>query len=64
MAGPDKGKQGYVSMVIEERNWVIVEGHNWRLKRRQVSDNKKDPPVMVREEQPLLVRHKYSNTSN
>lgn len=52
--GADKGKQGIISSVIEERNWVIVEGLNWQLKEQKISKN--DPPVMVREEQPLLVR--------
>lgn len=53
MVGKDKGKQGLIASVIEERNWVIVDGLNWQLIERQISQN--DPPVYVREEQPLLV---------
>lgn len=32
LAGPDKGKQGIVIMIIQERNWVLVEGLNCILK--------------------------------
>lgn len=32
MVGKDKGKQGIVSQVIQERNWVIVEGLNTHLR--------------------------------
>lgn len=32
LVGPDKGKQGIVSMIIQERNWVLVEGLNCILK--------------------------------
>lgn len=32
MVGKDKGKQGIVSQVIQERNWVFVEGLNTHLR--------------------------------
>lgn len=32
MVGKDKGKQGIISQVIQERNWVIVEGLNTHLR--------------------------------
>lgn len=51
--GKDKGKQGIVKVVIQERNWVIVEGLNCKLK--PLSDHKKYSSTYVQEEQPLLV---------
>ncbi|CAG9136154.1 unnamed protein product [Plutella xylostella] len=53
MVGPDKGKQGIVSQVIQERNWVIVEGLNTHL--RVVGKDKKFPGVTIKSEAPLLV---------
>lgn len=32
MVGKDKGKQGIVSQVIQERNWVFVDGLNTHLR--------------------------------
>lgn len=53
LTGPDQGKQGIISQVIEERNWVIVEGLNTKL----VSHGKTKtfPGIVVKEERPLLV---------
>ncbi|CAG9792555.1 unnamed protein product [Diatraea saccharalis] len=53
MVGRDKGKQGIVSQVIQERNWVIVEGLNTHL--RVMGKTKTFPGVTIQSEAPLLV---------
>ncbi|VVC95768.1 unnamed protein product, partial [Leptidea sinapis] len=53
MVGKDKGKQGLVIQVIQERNWVIVEGLNTHL--RIVGKDKNFPGIVVQSEAPLLV---------
>lgn len=53
LVGKDKGKQGIVSQVIQERNWVIVNGLNCHL--RKVADEEDYPGVFIRSEAPLLV---------
>ncbi|CAF4770488.1 unnamed protein product [Pieris macdunnoughi] len=53
MVGRDKGKQGIVMQVIQERNWVIVEGLNTNL--RVVGKDKDFPGIVVQSEAPLLV---------
>ncbi|XP_045455211.1 probable 39S ribosomal protein L24, mitochondrial isoform X1 [Melitaea cinxia] len=53
MVGRDKGKQGIVSQVIQERNWVIVEGMNTHL--RVVGKDKDFPGITIQSEAPLLV---------
>lgn len=53
MVGRDKGKQGIINQIIEERNWVYVEGLNWIY--RSYGDDKKFPGVVYRAEKPLLV---------
>ncbi|XP_053620220.1 large ribosomal subunit protein uL24m [Plodia interpunctella] len=53
MVGKDKGKQGIVSQVIQERNWVFVEGLNTHL--RRVGKDKNFPGVTIQSEAPLLV---------
>ncbi|CAG4995454.1 unnamed protein product [Parnassius apollo] len=53
MVGKDKGKQGIVSQVIQERNWVFVEGLNTHY--RVVGKDKKFPGVTILSEAPLLV---------
>ncbi|XP_059061338.1 large ribosomal subunit protein uL24m [Achroia grisella] len=53
MVGKDKGKQGIVTQVIQERNWVFVEGLNTHL--RVVGKDKDFPGVTVQSEAPLLV---------
>ncbi|KAL1396341.1 hypothetical protein pipiens_010579 [Culex pipiens pipiens] len=55
LAGKDKGKQGIVSQVFQERNWVIVAGLNCHL--RKVADEKDYPGITIRSEAPLLVTH-------
>lgn len=58
LVGPDKGKQGIVSQVIQERNWVIVEGLNTVL--RTIGKTKDFPGVVIRAETPLLVTDQVS----
>lgn len=53
LVGKDKGKQGLVSQVIPERNWVIVDGLNCHL--RRVGATKEYPGIMIKSEAPLLV---------
>lgn len=53
LVGRDKGKQGMVNQVIQERNWVIVEGLNTHM--RIVGKEKNYPGVVIRSEAPLLV---------
>lgn len=53
LVGKDKGKQGIVNQVIQERNWVIVEGLNCHL--RIVGKDKDYPGVVIQSEAPLLV---------
>jgi len=53
LAGPDKGKHGLVVMVVEERNWVFVEGLNCEYKTYQ--ETKTFPGMTMKEEKPLLV---------
>lgn len=52
--GRDKGKQGIINMIIEERNWVFVEGMNWKYSRFGEEDE--FPGIVMRQEMPLLVR--------
>lgn len=53
LIGRDKGKQGIVKQVIQERNWVIVEGLNCHF--RKVGQDKDYPGVLIKSEAPLLV---------
>lgn len=53
LVGKDKGKQGIIKQVIQERNWVIVDGLNTHL--RTVAKDKDFPGIVVRSEAPLLV---------
>jgi large subunit ribosomal protein L24 len=58
LVGQDKGKQGIISQVIQERNWVIVEGLNCEL---QVFGKSRDfPGIYIRAEQPLLVTNEVA----
>lgn len=59
LVGRDKGKQGFVSQIIQERNWVIVEGLNCHY-RVMGRDAKADyPGIVVKSEAPLLVNNLY-----
>lgn len=53
LKGDDKGKQGYIVYVVQERNWVYVEGLNCK----NIVDGKDGafPGYIRQEEQPLLV---------
>lgn len=53
LVGPDKGKQGLVGQVIQERNWVIVDGLNCKLE--EVSRYKGHLSMVSMKEKPLLV---------
>jgi large subunit ribosomal protein L24 len=53
LVGKDKGKQGIINQIIQERNWVIVEGLNCHL--RVVGKEKDYPGVVIRSEAPLLI---------
>ncbi|XP_015510422.1 large ribosomal subunit protein uL24m [Neodiprion pinetum] len=53
LVGRDKGKQGIITQVIQERNWVIVEGLNTHL--RRIGKDKDFPGSTVQSEAPLLV---------
>ncbi|XP_017878215.1 probable 39S ribosomal protein L24, mitochondrial [Ceratina calcarata] len=51
--GPDKGKQGIVKDIIQERNWIIVQGLNTKLIKQ--GKTKDFPGLCMLVEQPLLV---------
>lgn len=53
LVGRDRGKQGIVSQVIEERNWVIVDGLNCH--HRTVGAENDFPGILIKSEAPLLV---------
>lgn len=56
--GKDKGKQGIVAEVIQERNWVLVEGMNTYL--RTLGKTRKFPGILITQEAPLLVTSEVS----
>lgn len=53
MKGPDKGKQGIISYIVKERNWVFVQGLN--LRREMKSRDDKALGVVTCSEEPYLV---------
>ncbi|XP_050690506.1 probable 39S ribosomal protein L24, mitochondrial [Eriocheir sinensis] len=53
LVGKDKGKQGLVNYMVEERNWVMVEGLNCDY--TTVGKTKNYPGMLMKTEQPLLV---------
>ena len=53
MTGEDKGKQGYICFIVQERNWVLVEGLNCEYK--QDGESGLYPGFMTKKEKPLLV---------
>ncbi|XP_065200644.1 large ribosomal subunit protein uL24m [Planococcus citri] len=56
--GKDKGKQGIVAQVIQERNWVVVEGLNKEIK---VMEKESTGPASIRVvEKPLRVTDQIS----
>lgn len=53
LVGKDKGKQGIVKDIIQERNWIIVQGLNTKF---TIHGKTKDfPGICMLVEQPLLV---------
>ena len=58
LVGEDKGKQGIICQVFQERNWVIVEGLNCELK--LVGKSKDFPGIYIKSEQPLLVTNEVA----
>lgn len=58
LVGRDKGKQGIVSSIIAERNWVMVEGLNTHL--RIIGKKGDFPGIVLRSEAPLLVTNQVS----
>ncbi|XP_015603678.1 probable 39S ribosomal protein L24, mitochondrial [Cephus cinctus] len=58
LVGRDKGKQGIVTQIIRERNWVFVDGLNTHL--RRMGKTKDFPGVVVQSEAPLLVTTQVS----
>ena len=58
LVGKDKGKQGHVIQIIQERNGVLVEGLNTKL--QLVGKSKDFPGMYLREEMPLLVTSEVS----
>lgn len=51
LEGKDKGKQGIVRRIYQERNWITVEGLNTKLERLQI----KGKTQYVEVEKPLLI---------
>lgn len=51
LVGKDKGKQGIVKYIVQERNWILVEGLNCKLTKLDRGGVK----IYIQEEQPLLV---------
>lgn len=58
LVGKDKGKQGIIKQIIQERNWVIVEGLNCHF--RKVGHDANYPGVIIQSEAPLLVTDQIS----
>ncbi|XP_046403184.1 probable 39S ribosomal protein L24, mitochondrial [Ischnura elegans] len=58
LVGRDKGKQGIVSQVVQERNWIFVEGMNCHL--RIIGKTKDFPGTVIKSEAPLLVTDQVS----
>ena len=53
LSGPDQGKQGYINMIVQERNWVTVEGLN--VEYETMGETSDFPGMMIKTEQPLIV---------
>nr|CAG4645698.1 EOG090X0ADH [Lynceus sp. MCZ IZ 141354] len=58
LVGKDKGKVGIVNYIVQERNWVCVEGLNVHFKTIGQMDDY--PGVMTTNENPLLVTSQVS----
>ena len=56
LTGSDKGKQGIVCQLFEERNWVIVEGLHCKYERvGKIPGDPESRGVLSKVEKPLLV---------
>lgn len=53
LTGKDAGKQGIVMQVIQERNWVLVEGLNCEI--HTMGKRPDFPGIVIQKEKPLLV---------
>jgi len=53
LVGKDRGKQGVVSQIIQERNWAVVAGLNTH--HRTLGKTKNYPGMLIKSEAPLLV---------
>lgn len=58
MTGKDKGKQGSVSLIFQERNWVHVVGLNTKI--HTIMKTKDFPGVNVLREKPLLINEEVA----
>ncbi|XP_064104172.1 large ribosomal subunit protein uL24m-like [Macrobrachium nipponense] len=58
LAGPDKGKHGLVNYIVQERNWVMVEGLNCTYE--MMGKSKNYPGMMMKKENPLLVTNQVA----
>jgi len=58
LVGKDKGKQGTVNYIVEERNWVMVEGLN--VNYRRVGRSATFPGQFIQSESPLLVTNEVA----
>lgn len=56
LVGRDKGKQGFVCQIFQERNWVIVEGLNCHFRVMGRDKETNFPGIVVKSEAPLLVK--------
>ncbi|XP_061462908.1 large ribosomal subunit protein uL24m [Rhineura floridana] len=54
LTGKDVGKQGLVSQVIRERNWVVLQGLNVHY--RYIGKSRNYPGTYIASEGPLLVK--------
>lgn len=53
LTGDDKGKEGIINYIVQERNWVCVEGLNTRYE--YMGTDKDFPGMMIIKEEPLDV---------
>lgn len=60
LVGKDKGKQGIVKHIFEERNWVIVGGLNCKLKQIGRDKKREFEGIWIQEEQPLLITNEVA----
>lgn len=58
LVGKDKGKQGIVVQVVQERNWVFVEGLNCKIE--EYGKTRKNPGIFMKKEEPLLVTNEVA----